>query len=285
MRCGVLVTCSTTQEIRSVSSPGARWDWRCGRRARFARPPRMALLGVAVALVFVANLAISGLSPLVRGLLGNVAIVVAFAAIADRDEPIAPYAGLVLLALPLLQSLQANGNVLSGDAFAAAVRWLLIASGSEVSGDGAQWTIDGHAVAAAFRGGPQLAWVGCFVACATAWMFGLRNRAFLARLPVVALVVTIVQVLRTTVLMSADAGGVAMTDAMDAALGLLACTAVGATIAVVFATRRGTKTPPVADTAILVPANEERPPNGARWRIVYAGLLLVSASLPLAVRA
>lgn len=253
-------------------------------RARFARPPRVALLGVAVALVFVANLAIPGLSALVRAMLGNVAIVVAFAAIADRDEPIAPYAGLALLALPLMHSLSMTTGVPSGGALSGVLRWLLIASGSEVAGDAGAWSIDGHVVDFASRGGVQLAWFGCFVACVTGWMFGLRNRAFVGRLPVVALVVAIVHILRSTVLVSADAAGVSMTDAMDAALGLLAFTAVGATIACVFATGRRAKKPPVADASIPVLPTEEPSPSGARWRIAYAGLLLVSASLPLAVR-
>lgn len=216
-------------------------------RSRFTRSPRVALLGIAALLAIAANLPLAGLPPLLRAALGQVAIVVALAAIAARDEPLAPYAGLALLALPLLHGLASQAELPLHDLTVDATAWLLSTGGSEVIRDGATWMIDGRDLVVSSRGGLQLAWVGCFVACVTGWMFRLRDRAFVMRLPAVALAVLAGHVLRTTVLVAADASDVAVTDAMDAAVGLLAFTAVGTTIALVYATgRRATRPAAVA---------------------------------------
>lgn len=208
-------------------------------RRRFCGVPRTGLLAIAALLAFASNLPIGGTPDLVRALVASGALVVALAAIAARGEPIAPYAGLAVLSLPLLSSLQFYAGFPLRVVTAEASRWLLALTGSDVERVGSALMIDGHLVLVdAPCSGVQMAWVGYFTACVTAWLCRVPNRRFLATLPVVGTTVLTGNVLRNTVLVAADADGVAMTDAMHAAVGLSAFALVALVIGTLFVRAR-----------------------------------------------
>ena len=248
-------------------------------RPRFDRAPRVGLMSVAVMGVVAANLPIAAIPDLVRALLASLSIVIALAAIADPDEPIAPYAGLAILALPLLSSLQFYAGFPLRVVTAEASRWLLMATGSEVERMGSALTVDGHLVLVdAPCSGVQMAWVGYFTACVTAWMFRVSNRAFITRLPLVSATVLAGNIVRNTVLVAADADGVVMTDAMHAAVGLLAFAVVGTIIATVYAKARR----PKREDVLLRRESGSRPSSVPGLLIAT---LLIAASLPFAAPA
>ena len=265
-------------------------------RGRFARAPRLGTMAIAAMLVVVANVPSAALPDLVRALLASLAIVFSLAAIAEPDEPIAPYAGLAILALPLLSSLQFYAGFPLRVVTAEASSWLLMSMGSQVERVGSALTVDGHLVLVdAPCSGVQMAWVGYFTACVVAWMFRVSNRAFIARLPLVSATVLAGNIVRNTVLVAADADGVAMTDAMHAAIGLAAFAVVGTIIAVAYAgARRPNGEEPVrrprsgsanATSAWLVAtlaiaatlpfaastASAAKSPRAVEWPIVFEG--------------
>lgn len=250
-------------------------------RPRFTRSPRIAAMGIAALLVVASDFPSPALPDLVRALLASLAVVMALAAIADADEPIAPYAGLAILALPLLSSLQFYAGFPLRVVTAEASRWLLTATGSEAIRIGTALTVDGHPVLVdAPCSGVQMAWVGYFTACVTAWMFRVSNRAFVARLPLVGATVLAGNIVRNTVLVAAEADRVEMTDAMHAAVGLLAFAVVGTVIAAVYARARR----PQHDDGI-----ERRNIVGVRSSSSVPALLVatlaIAACLPLAATA
>lgn len=250
-------------------------------RPRFARSPRIAPMGVAATLVVASDFPLAAMPDLVRALLASIAVVMALAAIADPDEPIAPYAGLAILALPLLSSLQFYAGFPLRVVTAEASRWLLTAAGSEVVRVGTALIVDGHLVLVdAPCSGVQMAWVGYFTACVTAWMFRVSNRAFVARLPLVSATVLAGNIVRNTVLVAAEADRVEMTDAMHAAVGLLAFAGVATIIAAVYARARRSKSEETVDRRNTVGV---RPASSASALLVAA--LAIAACLPLAAPA
>ena len=245
-------------------------------RSRFAHPVRVPALAVASVLVVASNFPTSLLPDLVRALLASGAIVAALAAIADRDEPIAPYAGLAILALPLLSSLQFYAGYPLRVVTAEASRWLLVATGSTVERLGSALTVDGHLVLVdAPCSGVQMAWVGYFTACAAALLFRVANRAFLARLPLIGATVLAGNIARNTVLVAAEADGVEMTDAMHAAVGLLAFAVVASVIVGIYVRVRRAKSP-----GDLVRRSAAGMRSVSAQPALLAVTLVIAASLP-----
>lgn len=245
-------------------------------RRRFAKEPRVGLLAFASLLAVMSNGPIDGLPDLVRALIASGAIVVALAAIADRGEPIAPYAGLAVLSLPLLSSLQFYAGFPLRVVTAEASRWLLTMTGSEVTRVGSALMIDGHLVLVdAPCSGVQMAWVGYFTACVAAWLCGVSNRRFFATLPLVGATVMTGNIVRNTILVAADADGVAMTDAMHAAVGLSAFAFVAVVIATLFVRARDLR-----EASSALPLNEGATNTRAAGWLV--SVLAVTACLPFA---
>lgn len=208
-------------------------------RERFKHPPRMRLLVAATASSIVAALPIVGLPDLLRALVATSALVLALAAIVDDDEPFAPYAGFALLALPLLSSLQFYAGFPLRVVTAEASRWLLTAMGSLVARDGSALTVDGRLILVdAPCSGVQMAWVGYFTACFSAWLFRTANGAMGRRLPLVGLLILTGNVGRNTILVALEARGADIDAAAHEAIGLAVVGIVCVAIVAVFATCR-----------------------------------------------
>lgn len=253
-------------------------------RLRFRGAPRAAHLTVATAMIVVANLPVAPLPDLMRALLTSLAIAATLAAIAERDEPIAPYTGLAILALPLLSSLQFYAGFPLRVVTAEASRWLLTAAGSEVARVGSALTVDGHLVLVdAPCSGVKMAWVGYFTACIAALLFRVSNRSFFARLPLVGATVLVANIARNTVLVAAEASGVVMTEAMHAAVGLAAFALVCGAIGAMFAQARHRGTPMSIEGAQHDgPRHLATHSMSSRLRIVSASALAIAAMLPMA---
>ena len=108
--------------------------------------------------------------------------------------------GLAVLALPLLSSLQFYAGYPLRVITAEASRWLL-APGFSVAREGSSLLIDGRLVIVdAPCSGVQMVWLGYFTACAVALWARRGDRGFLARLPVVGLLVLAGNIVRNSVL-------------------------------------------------------------------------------------
>lgn len=205
-------------------------------RERFGREPRVSFLVASAAAALGAAWPGLALPDLARALVSTTAVVFALAAIVDEDEPFAPYAGLAFLALPLLSSLQFYAGFPLRVVTAEASRWLLMAAGSVVERTGSALMVDGRLVLVdAPCSGVQMAWVGYFTACASAWLFRVSNRAALARLPIVGMAVLAGNIVRNTILVAMEASGDAVATSTHEAIGLNVLAVVAIAIVVAFA--------------------------------------------------
>jgi exosortase/archaeosortase family protein len=139
----------------------------------------------------------------------------------------APLAGLALLALPLVASLQFYVGYPLRVFTAAFSAWLLQAAGQAAERSGAAMTVNGQLVIVdAPCSGVQLAWLAYFAACAVAAFVGLRDARFLRRLPLVGLVVLSANVLRNSLLVGLEARPQGLGNAWHEAIGIAMLMAV-----------------------------------------------------------
>jgi hypothetical protein len=138
-----------------------------------------------------------------------------------RTLAAAPVLGLALLALPLVDWLPFHAGDPLRVLTAQACRWLL-ASAFTVQREGGRLLVDGQLVIVdALGSGAQMAWAGCFTACAVALLKGCSSRSFLSRLPLAVLAALAADVLRNTSAAALQASGRG-TDWMQPAAGLIA---------------------------------------------------------------
>jgi exosortase/archaeosortase family protein len=171
------------------------------------RDARTPWLAVALALTIAATVLAALLPPLATALIGMLAIGCAWAAFRAERAAVLPVLGLLLLALPLIASLQfyAGYPLRWLTAQCSAVLLPLVGVAAEPSG--ASLVVAGRLVIVdAPCSGVQLVWLGYAAACAAALWFGLRDGTFVRRLPWVALTVFAGNVLRNTVLVAKEAG-------------------------------------------------------------------------------
>lgn len=195
-------------------------------REAFVRAPGPPALVVAGALVFAA--ASAPVPPLLRATLGIAALVALLATLARRGTPLVPLAGLALLSLPLLASLQFYAGFPLRVVTAEASRGLLALGGVDATRTGSALLVHGRLVIVdAPCAGVHMGWAAYFAACAAAAWLRLPTRAFLVRLPVVGLAVLAGNVLRNTLLVAGEArdGGLApwLHDAIGLAAFALVC--------------------------------------------------------------
>jgi exosortase/archaeosortase family protein len=149
------------------------------------------------------------------------ALVAVLAAVRRRDQPLAAYAGLALLSLPLLASLQFYGGFPLRVVTAEATRVLLALGGMHAERAGSALDVGGHLVIVdAPCAGVHMGWAAYTAACAAAAWLRLRDRAFLLRLPLVGATVLAGNVVRNTVLVVGETRG-AIGPAAHEAVGLV----------------------------------------------------------------
>jgi len=180
--------------------------WRSAPRLR--AQPRLSWLLAAMALTLAATLALCCTPPLFAALLGALALACALSAwLPDPPGDVArlPLAGLVLLTLPLVSSLQFYAGYPLRALTAELSTWLLHGVGIAAERSGASMLVSGRLVIVdAPCSGVQLAWLAYFTACAAAALRGVRDGGFMRRLPLVGLLALLGNALRNSVLVALE---------------------------------------------------------------------------------
>lgn len=199
--------------------------WQCRRELRAS--PRLgwlALAGVGTVLATLLRFGLGfvpALPPLAAGLV----------AFLPRRVAALPVAGLAVLALPLLSSLQFYAGYPLRVVTAEASRWLL-APAFSVAREGTSLMIDGCLVIVdAPCSGVQMVWLGYFTACAVALWARRSDRAFLRRLPMVGLLVLGGNIVRNSMLIAFEGAGHALAPWAHNTLGLVVLAVVCGSIA------------------------------------------------------
>ncbi|WP_093300350.1 exosortase Q [Variovorax sp. NFACC27] len=207
------------------------------RRRELRASPRLGWLALAGAGTVLATLLRTGLGlvpalpPLAAGLIAVLALACGLLAFLPRKVAALPVAGLAVLALPLLSSLQFYAGYPLRVVTAEISRWLL-SPGFEVAREGASLVVDGRLVIVdAPCSGVQMVWLGYFTACAVALWASRSGRAFMARLPMVGLFVLAGNIVRNSVLIAFEGAGHPLAPWAHNALGLLLLAVVCGAIA------------------------------------------------------
>lgn len=188
--------------------------------------PRPGWFAAALVGAVAATAAHGALPPLAAALLGLLAFAAGALAFLPATVARAPVLGLGALSLPLLASLQFYAGYPLRVLTAELSRWLL-QGGHAVERSGAALRVDGQLILVdAACSGVQMVWLGYFSACAVALAAGRRDRAFLARLPLVGVLVLGGNVLRNTLLVAAQAGGWSLPGWAHDGVGLVVLAAV-----------------------------------------------------------
>ncbi|MEJ8845357.1 exosortase Q [Variovorax rhizosphaerae] len=203
--------------------------WHTRRELRAS--PRLDWLALAMLGTVAATLLRSMLPPLVSGLLAVLALACGLSAFLPRRVALLPVAGLAVLALPLLSSLQFYAGYPLRVVTAEASRWLL-APAFSVLREGTALLVDGRMVIVdAPCSGVQMVWLGYFTACSVALWAGRSDRDFLARVPAVGLYVMTGNISRNAVLVACEGAGRPLAPWGHEALGLIVLAIVCAGIA------------------------------------------------------
>lgn len=206
------------------------WLWRAKDTLRAT--PQLPWLGAAAALTLAATAALFVAPSLVAALFAALALAAHLAAWLPRGAPRLALAGLALLALPVVASLQFYVGYPLRVFTAQFSAWLLQATGLAAERSGAAMTVAGRLVIVdAPCSGVQMAWLAYFAACAVAAFAPLRDRTLVHRLPLVGLLVLAGNVLRNTVLVALEARPQGLEPALHEAIGIAALVlAVGLTV-------------------------------------------------------
>ena len=199
------------------------------RQARELRlSPRLPWLLAACVLTVAANAGwVLGAPALAAGVIAALALAAALAAWWPAQRPLVPLAGLLLLALPLVASLQFYVGwplrVFTAEASALALQVF----GIEALRTGASLQVNGRLlIVDAPCSGVQMAWLGYFCACASAAWQALPDGAFVRRLPLVGALVLAMNVLRNSVLVALEARPEGLSAPMHQGIGLACLAAV-----------------------------------------------------------
>jgi MYXO-CTERM domain-containing protein len=177
--------------------------WR--QRRHVHTSPRLGLQAAALLGAVLTTAGQSQLPDLLTALMGLLSFAAAILAFLPSCVARAPVWGLSVLSLPLLASLQFYAGFPLRVITAQASLWLL-RTAHTVERTGSSLLVDGQLIIVdAPCSGVQMVWLGYFTACVVALLTQRSQRSFLWRLPVVSVFVLLGNVLRNTVLVSAQA--------------------------------------------------------------------------------
>jgi exosortase/archaeosortase family protein len=198
--------------------------------------PHTGWLGAGVSLTLAANAALLVAPPLACALLAALALAAALMAWLPPQTPRASMAGLVLLALPWIASLQYYGGYPLRVITAQASAWLLQLAGFATERSGTAMWVQGRLVIVdAPCSGVQMAWMAWFCGCAVAALVSLRDGDFMRRLPWIGVIVLAGNVLRNTVLVALESRPQGLGAALHEGIGLAALALVCAAVVGVMA--------------------------------------------------
>jgi exosortase/archaeosortase family protein len=197
------------------------------RQARQLRSQPDARWLIAAGALSILSAFVLQLTPLLSALVGVLALAAGLAAWLPDPIPRVPYAGLLVLSLPLLSSLQFYAGYPLRVVTAQLSCWVLQIGGFHAARSGSSILVSGQLVIVdAPCSGIQMAWMAYFAAFAAAAAHAIHDRILLRRLPLVGLLVLIGNALRNTILVAWEAQGSAPSAAWHQAIGLLVLAAV-----------------------------------------------------------
>jgi exosortase/archaeosortase family protein len=144
--------------------------------------------------------------PLACAVLAALSLTCGIAAFLPQRVAVLPFAGLSLLALPILSSLQFYAGFPLRLVTAEVSKWLLKLFDVAAERSGAAMLVDGHLIIVdAPCSGVQMVWMAYCTACAMALFGGLTSAQFFKRLPLAGAAVLAGNVLRNTFLVAQEA--------------------------------------------------------------------------------
>ena len=204
--------------------------WRLAPRLRSA--PSRAWLAAAMAGTLLATLAATFAPPLLAACVAMLALAAGLCAFAPSGTPLLPLAGLSVLALPVVSSLQFYAGFPLRVATAQLSTWGLQAVGIVAERSGTAMLVEGRLVIVdAPCSGVQMVWMAYFCACTVAWCCGLDKRRFAKRLAFVGAIVLAGNVLRNSLLVVLEARHANLSALWHEAIGLVVLALVCAAVA------------------------------------------------------
>jgi len=240
------------------------------------REPSMPWLAIAAALAAASTAVLATGPALLGALLAALSLAAALRAFMAIGTPSLALAGLAVLALPVVSSLQFYAGFPLRVITAEASTRLLDVLGFAAERQGSAMVVDGRLVIVdAPCSGVQMVWMAYFCACTVAWWARLPDRVFATRVAGVGLVVLIGNVVRNSVLVGLEARGTApagLHEAVGTVVLALVCIAV---VLIVGRPSRSSALP-------LPPAGEGRGEgrSAAPWRLRLAFVLAACGALP-----
>lgn len=196
--------------------------------------PKPAWLIAAMGATVAATLANFHLPPMIGALLAALALAAGLRSFMPSGHAVLPMAGLAVLALPVVSSLQFYAGYPLRVVTAQLSTWLLQLIGMAAERSGSSMTVQGRLIVVdAPCSGVQMVWMAYFCACAVAAFSGLRDRQLLARLPWVGVLVLAGNVLRNSVLVALEAQHEQVSEAVHQGVGLVVLVVVCAAVVTV----------------------------------------------------
>ena len=196
--------------------------------------PRLGWLATALGLSIAATVATFIAAPLIGALLAALALATGLRAFMPAGRASLPLAGLAVLALPLVSSLQFYAGYPLRVLTAQLSTWGLQLAGVAAARSGSAMTVEGRLIIVdAPCSGVQMVWMAYFCACAVAAFGDMSDRRFIAKLPWIGLIVLSGNVLRNSVLVLLEARHAAPSDAVHQGIGLVALALVCAAVVAV----------------------------------------------------
>ena len=196
--------------------------------------PQPAWLAVALAASAAATVAALVAPPLFGALLAALALAAGLRAFMPAGTAMLPLAGLAVLALPVVSSLQFYAGFPLRVVTAQLSTWGLQAAGWAAERSGTAMVVEGRLVIVdAPCSGVQMVWMAYFCACAVAVVRPVRDGVFMRRLPWIGVLVLGGNVLRNSVLVALEATQAQVSEAVHQGVGLAVLAAVCAAVVMV----------------------------------------------------
>jgi exosortase/archaeosortase family protein len=196
-------------------------------------------LAIAAAGVVAAALLATHVPPLAIAVIAALALTAAIAAFVPSHRPVLPLAGLLVLALPVISSLQFYAGFPLRLLTAEASKILLKLMGYAAERAGSAMIVDGKLIIVdAPCSGVQMVWLAYFTACTVAVLGRLPARSFMLRLPLVGLLVLAGNVVRNTLLVMCEVDAQSWPTWSHDAVGLAVLAAVCSAVAVLMSPHR-----------------------------------------------
>ena len=232
-------------------------------------------LGAGLCLAALAVIGASAMPPLLRAIIAVIAVLAVLMALRAPRQPILAWAGLGILSLPLISSLQFFIGYPLRVITAEVSAYILRTGGLEVVRDGSALLVNAQLVMVdAPCSGIQMGWVAYFTACITASWLHLPDRRFLRRMAGVGLIVLAGNIVRNTLLVIKESNILPLPAWTHSAIGLVVFS--GVCLLVLWLMTRGTIAPVQPGASLSVPNNPEPKPMQYFIPLAIAGFAILS---------